>query len=53
MRVGITGGAGFIGGHIIQELVARGHQVIVFDHLGRLDRRVFQGMSWLEEEAVT
>lgn len=40
MKVGITGGAGFISGHIIEELVARGHSVIVFDHLGRIDREI-------------
>jgi len=40
VKVGITGGAGFIASHIIEELVARGHSVIVFDHLGRVDREV-------------
>ncbi|MFJ8935346.1 NAD-dependent epimerase/dehydratase family protein [Streptomyces sp. NPDC102365] len=40
MRVGITGGAGFIAGHIIEDLIARGHSVIVFDHLGRVDREI-------------
>lgn len=40
MRVGITGGAGFISGHIIEELVARGHSVIAFDHLGRIDPEI-------------
>lgn len=42
MKVGITGGAGFIAGHIIEELVARGHSVIVFDHLGRIDPEVIR-----------
>lgn len=37
MRVAVTGGAGFIGGHVCEELIARGHEVIVFDHLGRID----------------
>lgn len=31
MRIGITGGNGFIGGHVREELARRGHQVIVFD----------------------
>lgn len=35
MRVGVTGGAGFIGGHVADELVARGHRPVIFDHLGR------------------
>lgn len=42
MKIGITGGAGFISGHIIEELVARGHSVIVFDHLGRIDPSVMR-----------
>lgn len=40
MKLGITGGAGFIAGHIIEELVARGHSVIVFDHMGRIDPEI-------------
>lgn len=31
MKIGITGGQGFIGSHIRTELLARGHQVVVFD----------------------
>lgn len=33
--VGVTGGAGFIGGHVIDHLVSRGYDVISFDHMGR------------------
>ncbi len=42
MKVGLTGGAGFIAGHIIEELVERGHSVIVFDHLGRIEREILR-----------
>jgi UDP-glucose 4-epimerase len=33
MRVLITGGAGFIGSHLVDRLVALGHQVLVMDNL--------------------
>ncbi|MEV7981995.1 NAD-dependent epimerase/dehydratase family protein [Streptomyces sp. NPDC086519] len=31
MRVLVTGGAGFIGSHVVEELTARGHEAVVFD----------------------
>ena len=39
MRALVTGGAGFIGSHICQELLSRGHQVLAIDNLasGRLE----------------
>ena len=45
MRVLVTGGAGFIGSHVADALVARGDEVVVADDLssgreGRLDPRV-------------
>jgi UDP-glucose 4-epimerase len=33
MKVLVTGGAGFIGSHLVDELVARGHETVVLDDL--------------------
>ena len=32
MRAIVTGGAGFIGSNIVDELINRGHQVVVIDN---------------------
>lgn len=42
--IGVTGGAGFIGGHVIDNLLAAGHDVISFDHLGRRHRDDYETM---------
>ncbi len=33
MRILVTGGAGFIGSHVVDELAGRGHEVLVLDRL--------------------
>src|SRR5437016_13658755 len=38
MRVLVTGGAGFIGSHLVKDMVAMGDHVVVFDNLRRGDR---------------
>ncbi|MFF1654062.1 NAD-dependent epimerase/dehydratase family protein [Streptomyces sp. NPDC058255] len=39
MRVLVTGGAGFIGSHVVEALTARGHEAVVFDLRDGLDVR--------------
>jgi UDP-glucose 4-epimerase len=35
MKIGITGGAGFIGGYVAEVAIQRGHTVVIFDTRGR------------------
>lgn len=39
MKIVVTGGAGFIGSHIVDAYIAAGHQVFIIDDLSRGDRR--------------
>ncbi|DAC20531.1 MAG TPA: NAD-dependent epimerase/dehydratase family protein, partial [Candidatus Poseidoniales archaeon] len=43
MRALVTGGAGFIGSHLIDRLVARGDEVVVIDNLSSGHASFIQG----------
>lgn len=58
MKVLVTGGAGFIGSHIVDQLVSMGHQVVVLDNLstGSIEnlnaKAVFVEMNMLDESLI-
>ena len=35
MRILVTGGSGFIGSHLCRELLSNGHEVFVYDNIGK------------------
>ena len=42
MKIAITGGAGFIGSHVVDRLIADGHEVISLDDLSLGTRKHFE-----------
>ncbi|AFU00783.1 NAD-dependent epimerase/dehydratase family protein [Nocardia brasiliensis] len=44
MKVGVTGGSGFIGSYVCEELVRRDHEPVIFDHRRRAGAQPYEVM---------
>lgn len=52
-KILVTGGAGFVGSHLCEKLVAQGHEVICLDNLytGSKDNiKHIEGLQWIEHD---
>ena len=53
MRYVITGGAGFIGSHLVDKLLSLDHQVVVIDNLStgkRENLRIHKNLTFIEQK---
>lgn len=48
MKILVTGGAGYIGSHCVYELIALGHEVVVYDNLSNSDGKAVHNQAKLE-----
>jgi UDP-glucose 4-epimerase len=54
VKVVVTGGSGFLGSHVVEELVSRGHEVRVFDSQPpRPETAALTGVEWVEGDLAS
>lgn len=53
MKILVTGGMGFIGSHTCVELLAEGHDVVVFDNLSNSDISVYERVRRIADRPYT
>ena len=53
MKVLVIGGAGYIGSHVVKELMAKGHKVTVFDNLSSgLEQNLFKENGFIKGDIL-
>ncbi|MFI3258053.1 MAG: NAD-dependent epimerase/dehydratase family protein, partial [Spirochaetales bacterium] len=53
MKVLVIGGAGYIGSHVVKELMASGHKVTVFDNLSSgLKQNLFSENDFIQGDIL-
>jgi len=46
----VTGGAGYVGSHVVKELLRKGYQPLVYDNLQSGHRKAVKGTLLIEED---
>ena len=52
MKILVTGGAGYIGGHTAIELLAAGHAVVVLDNLSNASKQAIAALGTIAEQRI-